>query len=168
MELLDVYDEAGRKTGKTAPRGSFHIDGEYALCAHIILENTDGRFLIQQRSDCKQTRPGQWDITAGAVDAGESSLDGALREAWEEVGLLLPREQVQFLFRDRCRHAFHDVWYIRIPFSLEDCTMQESEVQALRLVSAEMLIALVQQMPHRSEEYKRKLIFFLHNHKVEG
>ena len=81
MEWLDIYDEHGNRTGKTAERGTFLSKGEYFLCAHVILENTDGLFLIQQRSDTKATRPGQWDITAGAVDCGEVSLDGALREA---------------------------------------------------------------------------------------
>lgn len=116
MEWLDIYDEHGNRTGKTAERGTFLSKGEYFLCAHVILENTDGLFLIQQRSDTKATRPGQWDITAGAVDCGEVSLDGALREAKEEVGLTLPREKMQFLFRDKRRSCYHDVYYIQIPF----------------------------------------------------
>ena len=111
MEWLDIYDEHGNRTGKTAERGTFLSKGEYFLCAHVILENTDGLFLIQQRSDTKATRPGQWDITAGAVDCGEVSLDGALREAKEEVGLTLPREKMQFLFRDKRRSCYHDVYY---------------------------------------------------------
>ena len=60
MEWLDIYDEHGNRTGKTAERGTFLSKGEYFLCAHVILENTDGLFLIQQRSDTKATRPGQW------------------------------------------------------------------------------------------------------------
>ena len=62
MEWLDIYDEHGNRTGKTAERGTFLSKGEYFLCAHVILENTDGLFLIQQRSDTKATRPGQWDM----------------------------------------------------------------------------------------------------------
>ena len=161
MEWLDVYDEKGKLTGKVAERGAFLPKDAYFLCAHVILENTDGLFLIQKRSDTKATRPGQWDITAGAVDAGETSLEGALREAKEEVGLTLPSEQMQFLFRDRRRSCFHDVWYIKMPFTVESCVMQESEVQAIRLVSAETLAHLVQQMEHRSPHYKQMLAAFL-------
>lgn len=168
MECLDIYDENGNLTGRTADRSTFLPQGEYFLCAHVILENTDGLFLIQQRSDTKATRPGQWDITAGAVDAGETSLDGALREAKEEVGLTIPRDAMQFLFRDRRRSCYHDVWYVRMPFALTDCTMQESEVQALRLVTAEELDALVQQMLHRSRNYKALLSAFLKKHKIDG
>lgn len=161
MEWLDIYDEHGNRTGKTAERGTFLSKGEYFLCAHVILENTDGLFLIQQRSDTKATRPGQLDITAGAVDCGEVSLDGALREAKEEVGLTLPREKMQFLFRDKRRSCYHDVYYIQIPFSLQDCTMQESEVQDLRLVTKKELLDLLEQMSHRSPNYKRRLTEFL-------
>ncbi len=161
MEILDIYDEKGNRTGRTAERSTFLSKGEYFLCAHVILENQDGLFLIQKRSDTKATRPGQWDITAGAVDAGETSLDGALREAKEEVGLTLPREKMQFLFRDRRRSCYHDVYYVKTAFSLEDCTMQKSEVQALDLVTEEKLLQLVNQMAHRSSNYKQQLERFL-------
>ncbi len=163
MELLDIYDENGRYTGKTAERGTYLKKGEYFLCAHVILENEDGLFLVQQRSDTKATRPGMWDITAGAVDAGETSLDGALREAFEEIGLVLPREQMKFWFRDRRRSCYHDVWYVKTAFSLSDCVMQESEVQALRLVLPEELLAMAENMDHRSDNYKKQLAQHLKN-----
>lgn len=163
VEWLDVYDKNGKRTGRIAERGMLLSDGEYFLCAHILLENTDRLFLIQQRSDQKATRPGQWDLTAGAVDAGETSRDGAVREVQEEVGLILPKQALRFLFRDCWRSCFHDVYYMQMPFTLEDCTMQESEVQALRLVSEDQLMDLVSKMPHRSNYYKTRLADFLKN-----
>ena len=68
---------------------------------------------------------------------------------------------LQFLFRDKRRSCYHDVYYIRIPFSLQDCTMQESEVQDLRLVTRKELLDLLEQMSHRSPNYKRRLTEFL-------
>ncbi len=167
MELLDVYDAKGKKTGAVAPRGTQLPDGKFFLCTHVILEDMEHRYLIQQRSDTKPTRPGQWDITAGAVDAGENSLEAAQREAQEEIGLCLPKEKFQFLFRDVRNHCYHDVWYIQEAFQLTDCVMQESEVQALKLVEPEELIQLVSQMPHRSENYKKCLSEFLQNQKTK-
>lgn len=166
MEWLDIYDENGNHTGRVAERSTFLSRGDYFLCAHIIIENSEGLFLIQKRSETKSTRAGQWDITAGAVDAGETSLDGAIRETKEEVGLELPRNAMEFLFRDRRRSCFHDVWHVRLPFALDQCTMQESEVQALRLVSAEELLTLITKMPHRSPNYKKELMSFLRNRKI--
>ena len=120
MEILDIYDEHGNLTGRTA----------------------------------------------GAVDAGETSLDGALREAKEEIGLTLPREKMRFLFRDRRRSCYHDVYYIKTDFALSDCTMQESEVQALDLVTDRQLLELVDRMTHRSSNYKRRLEAFLQKRKA--
>ena len=67
MEILDIYDEHGNLTGRTAERSTFLSKGEYFLCAHVILENQDGLFLVQKRSDTKATRrdsgtllPAQW------------------------------------------------------------------------------------------------------------
>ena len=53
MEILDIYDEHGNLTGRTAERSTFLSKGEYFLCAHVILENQDGLFLVQKRSDTK-------------------------------------------------------------------------------------------------------------------
>lgn len=154
MEWMDIYDEKGDRTGKKAARYTKLPPGEFFLCAHIVLENLDGGFLIQQRSAQKPTRPGAWDITAGAVDAGEDSLHTAIREASEEVGLSVPPEKVRFLFRARIRQCYHDVYYAKFDFSLSDCKMQEAEVQQLRLVSKSDLLALVDRATHRSEFYK--------------
>ena len=60
MEWLDIYDEHGTEPEKQQNAAPFCLKGNIFLCAHVILENTDGLFLIQQRSDTKATRPGQW------------------------------------------------------------------------------------------------------------
>jgi len=163
MEMLDVYNINGKPTGQMAPRGTILPDGNFFLCTHIFLENMNHQFLIQQRSNEKLTRPGQWDITAGAVDSGEDSLVAAIRETQEEVGLILKKDKLHFLFRDRLRCCFHDMYYASLPFRLEDCTMQASEVQALRLVFAEELSTLIQKMSHRSDNYKKTITQFLQN-----
>ena len=93
-EWLDVYVVSGKMTGKTVLRGSSLQEGEYVLCTHVILRNSDGRFLIQQRSAIKATRPGVWDITAGAVDAGENSLDGALRAGGNRASAVTGKDAV--------------------------------------------------------------------------
>lgn len=138
-EWMDVYDVSGKRR-KTVLRGSSLQEGEYVLCTHVILRNLDGRFLIQQRSAIKATRPGVWDITAGAVDAGENSLTVRFGKRRRKSGFQLSREKMQFLFRDQRKHTFHDVYYICMPFTLEQCKMQESEVQALRLADKETFL----------------------------
>lgn len=161
MEILDVYDEHFQRTGKTVIRRTPLGENEFILCTHILIQDMNGKFLIQKRSDTKPTRPGEWDITAGAVDAGEDSRMAAIREAKEEVGLDIPEDQMQFLFRDCIHGAYHEAWYVQMPFTLDDCIMQESEVQDLRMVTAEELLVILEQFPHRSEAYKQEMRKFL-------
>ncbi len=161
MELMDVYNENFQKTGKIVPRRTPLELGEYILCTHVLIQNMEGKFLVQQRAKTCSHRAGEWDITAGAVSSGENSQMAAIREAKEEVGLDLPKEQMQFLYRDRIEGAFYEAWYVRMPFTIEDCTMQESEVQALRLTDADEVLSILTGFPLRSEEYKQKMREFL-------
>lgn len=84
-EIWDIYDRYGNRTGRTMKRG-IPKEGDYMLCVHIYLLASDNRFLIQKRSENKESHPGEWDITGGAAISGESSVDAILRETEEEVG----------------------------------------------------------------------------------
>ena len=86
-EIWDVYDEEGKKTGKTMSRG-VPTHGEYMLCVHVYLHTPNGKFLVQKRSKSKESHPGVWDVTGGAVLCGEESFDGAKRETLERKKVL--------------------------------------------------------------------------------
>ena len=61
-EIWDIYDRYGNRTGRTMKRG-IPKEGDYMLCVHIYLLASDNRFLIQKRSENKESHPGEWDIT---------------------------------------------------------------------------------------------------------
>ena len=70
-----------------------------------------------------------WECVGGSVLMGENSLDGALREVKEEVGLDLEPEIEKNLFT-KARGAFHDmvgVWLFEYDggLHLEDATTDE-------------------------------------------
>lgn len=50
-----------------------------------VIRNDDGKYLLVQESQPKVY--GQWNVTAGHVDKGESLETAAVREAKEETGL---------------------------------------------------------------------------------
>jgi len=55
---------------------------------HIIVEDGQGRLILQKRSSRKQIQPGKWDTSVGGhVLAGEKIHDAALRELEEELGI---------------------------------------------------------------------------------
>lgn len=78
MELWDILDIEGNKTGKTIERGQTMLENEYMLSVHIYLRNKEGLYLIQKRSEKKDKLPGIWDVTLGSVVSGEDSKTTAL------------------------------------------------------------------------------------------
>ncbi|KAJ9595539.1 hypothetical protein L9F63_013304 [Diploptera punctata] len=55
----------------------------------ILLESSDSRILLTQRSDKMRTFPRAWVPPGGNLEVGETPLQGALREMEEEAGLAL-------------------------------------------------------------------------------
>jgi 8-oxo-dGTP pyrophosphatase MutT (NUDIX family) len=104
-ELFDLCDADGRPLGVSKPRALVHRDGDWHRSLHlwVILKDPSGRsgpsasapeLLLQRRSLAKDTQPGAVDIAvAGHLGAGETVLD-ALREAEEEIGLVVRPEDI--------------------------------------------------------------------------
>lgn len=93
MELWDLYTEDRQLAGIDHVRGEELPEGLYHLVVHIWIRNSKGEYLISQRSATRPTFPLRWECAGGAVLKGESSLQGAIREAKEEVGVdLLPEK----------------------------------------------------------------------------
>ena len=92
-EIWDLYDENRELLGKDHVRGEqLPIDG-YHLVVHVWIRNSKGEYLIAQRSANRPTFPLVWECVDGSVIKGEDSLQGALREVKEEVGVdLLPEK----------------------------------------------------------------------------
>lgn len=97
MEIWDLYDK-NRKIigeqirGEKLPQNTFH------LVVHVWIKNKDGKYLISQRNAKRKTHPLMWECPGGAVLKGESSLEAAVRETMEEVGIDLKDRKGQLLF----------------------------------------------------------------------
>ncbi len=98
MELWDLYTRHRVPTGQTHVRGNPLPVGCFHLVVHVWIRNAKGEYLISQRAADRQTFPLLWETVGGAVLAGETSLQGALREAKEEIGIDLQPGDGQLLF----------------------------------------------------------------------
>jgi 8-oxo-dGTP diphosphatase len=142
-EQWDLLDGEGRPTGGLAVRGEPLGAGDRHLVVHVHLVNPEGRFLVQKRSLRKELWPGAWDVTGGAVQAGEDSLRGAIREVQEELGIRLQPEDLTFMARLKAEDHFADLWLGRIGARIQEMTMQPEEVDDLRFVAAEDLKSFI-------------------------
>ena len=136
MEILDLYDNKKNKMGKTLIRESGEpLDGEFKLSIHLWIINSNGEFLIQKRSASRKANPNKWAFTGGAVDSGEESYQGAIREAKEEMGINLDSNDVEFLLGFKREHDFVDVFIAKSDTDIKDVKMQESEVSESKWVN---------------------------------
>ena len=99
-EIWDLYDENRELIGRDHVRGEqLPIDG-YHLVVHVWIRNSKGEYLIAQRSANRTAFPLVWECVDGSVLKGEDSLQGALREVKEEVGVDLLPEKGQVILSD--------------------------------------------------------------------
>ncbi len=69
-----------------------------------LIESAPGRFLVQQRLPGK-SRPLLWEFPGGKVEPGETDAQALVREAREELGVLLEVAGERFAVR----HAYADL-----------------------------------------------------------
>ena len=98
-EYYDILDKNGNKIGLTKARSLIHKDGDWHRASHVWIINSNNELLISLRSLTKDIFPGYWTMSAGGhVNAGEDSLDGAVRELEEEIGLRLAKDRFKEIF----------------------------------------------------------------------
>lgn len=87
MEWWDLYTRDRQPTGVRHLRGQPLPPDAYHLAVHVWLRGADGRYLLSQRAASRPTFPLLWECVGGAVLAGETGAQAALRETREELGL---------------------------------------------------------------------------------
>ena len=143
VEAVDVYDKNKNKTRKIINRysGSLEID-EYALAVKAIIMNSNYEFLISRRSLSKRLDPGKWEINGGACIAGETSLQGIIREIKEELGIDLKNVK-GILFKEYCQHPyFYDIWLFKLDVDINKLNFLDSEVIDAKWVNIEQIICM--------------------------
>ena len=97
MEIWDLYDRERNNIGEHI-RGEELPENGFHLVVHIWIKNSKGQYLISQRSESRKSHPLMWECCGGSVFKGENSLNGALREVKEEVGLTLSPDDGKIVF----------------------------------------------------------------------
>jgi isopentenyldiphosphate isomerase len=144
MELWDLYDHDRLPTGETHERGTPLPQGRYHMVVHVVIFNTKGEMLIQQRQPFKSGWPNLWDVTVGgSAIAGDTSRSAAQRETLEEIGLHidLSSEQPKLTLPFDC--GFDDIYTLVMDVDLTTLHLQESEVQAVKWASEEEILAML-------------------------
>lgn len=150
IELWDIVDEHGNRTGKTMVKGTPMKKGEYHLSVSVWIQNDAGDYLVSQRVPTK-IAPNMWETTGGAAISGEDSLSAALRETKEELGVTLYPENGRVLKSYTYPHssgdgaAYIEVWLFRQNIDIETVVLQKEETCDVKWASKEQIKQMMDQ-----------------------
>lgn len=146
MELWDTYDKYRNKTGRTVERGMHQMmPGDYHLVVHICIFNSKGELLIQQRQPFKEGWSDMWDITVGGSSvAGETSIEAAEREVYEEIGYKLNLDGVLPSLTINGDNWFDDIYIIQCDIDPACLKLQYEEVKQVRWADREEISQMIE------------------------
>ena len=149
MELWDLYDREGNRTGETWERkfGNFREipDGRYHMVVDILVQHVDGTFLLTKRDDRKDVYPGFWEASAGgSATSGEEPLEAARRELLEETGLTaISFELVSHTFREPSHSMFYSYLAV-VDADKDSVVLQEGETVEYKWVDSRGFLEYVE------------------------
>ncbi len=144
MEKHELVDINGNKTGKilthVEARDPNNVpNGYYISVVGVVIINENNEILLQKRSRFKRANPSKWGICGGKVDLGETPLDAGVRETFEEIGILLNKDELKFLSMDTNEKSHFTVYYVIKNVDVNECKLQEEELEEVRYFKIEEL-----------------------------
>lgn len=149
MEIRDIYDKYRRKTGVVRERGDNMEEGEHHIAVHVWIVSSKGEILIQKRQlDKKGTDKklwgGMWDCSAGGCAvSGDDSVDTAIKETKEEIGLNIKGSDLEPLFTVKFDRGFDDNWLVRKDVDLENLILQKEEVTDIKWANIDEIYKMI-------------------------
>lgn len=144
MEILDVYDQNKKKTGKTIER-TYPINighNEFYLCVRCWIITQDNKVLIIQRN-ANKIHGEKWENIGGCAKKGENSREAIKREVNEEIGLNIDEREFKILKEEQGENFFKDIYYSKLKLNINDISICEDEVMNFKIVSIDELKLLV-------------------------
>ena len=142
-EYWDVYDENRIFQNKVIRRGDTFNDGEYYVCCEVWLQNSKGEFLITQRHPDKKAG-GLWEFVGGGVLAGETTVQAALREVKEEIGISLAANELSLLHVYKHKNYFMDIYLVKKDMNIQNIVLDKNETVSAKWVSKEELLVMIE------------------------
>ena len=158
MEIWDLYDEEGRKTGETWERSRAKEipDGRYHIVSEVLIRHEDGEFLLMLRDPEKDVYPGCLEAGAGgSALAGETAEEAARREMKEETGL--EPVKLDLIGTTRRPHSHSVIYaYIAVVNSSKDSIrFQRGETVGCQWVDAPAFFRMCREEPLLKAQYPR-------------
>ena len=143
-EIIDIIDENNNVIGQ-GEKSAVRASGKLFRSIHIYIFNSEGKMLVQQRSE-NYSYPNLVDAGAGGhVSSGENYDLGAKRELKEELGVDAEPEDTGVKFIGSVSGAMGRIYTLQYdgPFLL-----QESELAGVHWLSIDDIKLLINKYPY--------------------
>ncbi len=174
MEYIDIFDENNNPTGEIKEKTKAHEEGNFHRTAHIWIMNDKKELLLQKRSATKKSDPNCWDISgAGHIRAGETVIEGAIRELKEELGVEAKEKDFQYIStikstKNPKNMEFGYVYLLKCNNQVKEYIFEDDEVSEVKYVDFEELEKMVEERVDglliHEEEYKKLFKFIRNNY----
>ena len=154
MEKRDLYNIEKKLTGETILKGEEIPKKRYIIVVLVFIQNSDGKFLIQKRSERKN---GKYATTGGHPKSGESSLQGIITEVQEGIGVKLSENDLKLYYSGRSdkERVFFDDYYIKMDIEdIKKLELQESEVSSVDWFSEKEIKQLMRENKFFKNHYE--------------
>lgn len=172
MEYIDIFDENNNPTGEIKEKNLAHEQGDFHRTAHIWIINDKNELLLQKRSASKKSHPNCWDISgAGHIRAGETVIQGAIRELKEELGVSVKENELEYIAtikstKNSKNMEFGYVYLVHLNKEIGEYIFEDEEVQEVKYIYYKDLEKMVEEKQEgllmHEEEYK-KLFQYIRN-----
>lgn len=142
MEVLDLYDSTGTRVCGTVERGTVAPSGTFLMLTAVMTLRSDGRFLMTRRAPEKKYAK-RWEITGGCVRSGETAVQGAVRELFEETGIRADAGELISCGTFRRAGYIHAFFLLKRDVPDSVLRMQAGETDAFRWVTTNEYLALI-------------------------
>ncbi|MFH1192382.1 MAG: NUDIX domain-containing protein [bacterium] len=146
-ELIDIFDEENKPLGIQKMKSEVHRDGLWHRTAHVWIYNSKGEIFLQFRANTKDWA-NMWDISAaGHIGVGEKTLNAALRETKEEIGLKLELDDLEFFKIHELRMTYNEkknnehayVYFFKFDGDINNLKLQKEELAGIKFIFLEEL-----------------------------
>ena len=167
-EYIDILNDKAEISGDICLKSEAHKNGFFHQSAHIWIFDKNKNVLIQKRAADKDTFPNLWDISvAGHISAGELPIDAAIREVEEEVGIIITKNQLQYIGTSTHKvthkinlidYELHHIYVCNLNFNIKVLKIQQEEVAKIKMIALNKLISNVNAehnnfVPHGNDYY---------------
>ena len=129
QEKWDLYDQQGRKTGKTIQAGENVPQGYCLYCVGIWVIDSEKKILLTKRSSQKRYAPGKWENTGGHMISGETSRHAIVRELKEETGIQIEENELIELGDNHIGQFLGDNYAVFKDVALDEVHLEEGETE---------------------------------------